>query len=64
MDVPKPEHDLAGQNLNEDNEYIAPVFSRFHNGESIRTDRWRYSEWRDDEGAILFDHQWIPILTV
>jgi arylsulfatase A-like enzyme len=27
-------------------------------GRSIRTSRWRYSEWRDgDEGAVLFDEQ-------
>jgi hypothetical protein len=34
--------------------------SRYHGGESIRTDRYRYSEWRDDAGELigraLFDH--------
>jgi arylsulfatase A-like enzyme len=37
------------------------VFSRFHNGESIRTDRYLYTEWRNENGEMyarmLYDHQ-------
>ena len=36
------------------------VHSRFHNGESIRTDRHLYTEWHDDDGKMyarmLYDH--------
>ncbi len=63
--VPTPEHDLAGQVLHQtDASTHAPVFSRFHNGESIRTERWRYSEWRNKDGGVtgrtLFDHHSDP----
>ena len=40
------------------------VFSRYGAGESIRTDRYLYTEWTDDGGAItarmLYDHQRDP----
>jgi iduronate 2-sulfatase len=36
------------------------VFSRHGKGESIKTDQFRYSEWREEDGALigraLFDH--------
>ena len=40
------------------------AFSRWQTGESIRTDRYRYTEWTDDDGKIvdrmLYDHQVDP----
>lgn len=37
------------------------AFSRYHAGDSIRTDRYLYTEWHDDEGRrtarMLYDHQ-------
>jgi len=40
------------------------ALSRYHNGESIRTDRYRYIEYRDDDGEVthrcLFDWQSDP----
>jgi arylsulfatase A-like enzyme len=37
------------------------IFSRFHDGSSVRTDRYLYTEWRDRNGErvarMLFDHQ-------
>jgi len=40
------------------------VFSRHGTGESVKTDRYRYSEWRDKSGKIearmLYDHQSDP----
>ena len=29
----------------------------YRNGESIRTDRWRYSKWGPDQGEELYDHE-------
>ncbi|MBN1999166.1 iduronate sulfatase, partial [candidate division KSB1 bacterium] len=41
------------------------VFSRWRNGWSIKTDRYRYTEWRDKEGhqtdRMLYDHQTDPM---
>lgn len=40
------------------------VFSRFDQGDSIKTDRYRYSEWRDKDGKVtarmLYDHKVDP----
>jgi arylsulfatase A-like enzyme len=37
------------------------IYSRFHDGESIKTDRYLYTEWRNEEGAtyarMLYDHR-------
>lgn len=60
LDMPQPEHELAGQDLLASDSQPKPVFSRFHDGESIRVGQWRYSEWRDNDnnvtGQTLFDH--------
>jgi arylsulfatase A-like enzyme len=36
------------------------IFSRFYDGNSVRTDRYLYTEWRDGKGdrvaRMLFDH--------
>lgn len=43
------------------------ALSRYRNGESVRTDRFRYSEWRDDgqvSACMLFDHDADPGETV
>ena len=40
------------------------IFSRFNNGDSIKTDRYCYTEWSDDEGKryarMLYDHDKDP----
>jgi arylsulfatase A-like enzyme len=40
------------------------AFSRYHSGDSIRTGRYLYTEWTDDEGRqtarMLYDHQADP----
>lgn len=40
------------------------VFTRHGQGDSVKTDRYRYSEWRDEHGAVtdrmLYDHQVDP----
>jgi arylsulfatase A-like enzyme len=40
------------------------VFSRYHDGESIRTDRYLYTEWLNEKGQIhsrmLYDHKTDP----
>ena len=37
------------------------VFSRFINGDSVKTDRYRYTEWRRADGDLyarmLYDHE-------
>ena len=41
------------------------AFSRWHSGESIRTDRYRYTEWTEDDGTfvnrMLYDHKVDPM---
>ncbi len=40
------------------------VFSRYYNGDSVKTDRYRYTEWRRKDGTIyarmLYDHKTDP----
>ena len=40
------------------------VFSRYFNGDSVKTDRYRYTEWRRKNGDIyarmLYDHKTDP----
>jgi arylsulfatase A-like enzyme len=40
------------------------AFSRYHAGDSVRTDRYLYTEWSDDDGKVtarmLYDHQADP----
>ena len=37
------------------------VFSRYFKGDSVKTDRYRYTEWRDKDGSVyarmLYDHK-------
>ena len=37
------------------------VFSRWYNGETVKTERYAYTEWTDDQGDVyarmLYDHQ-------
>ena len=40
------------------------MFSRYHDGHSVRTDRFLYTEWRDRAGErvarMLYDHEADP----
>jgi len=46
------------------NKWEEVAFSRFRDGESVKTDRYRYTEWTDDDGEMyarmLYDHQLDP----
>ena len=64
----KPDH-LAGQSFvpllrQPDRPWKKAVFSRYMNGESIRTERYLYSEWHDRQGEfygrMLYDHRVDP----
>jgi len=63
-DLPNPEH-LEGTSLvplleDPDSQWDEAAFSRFRDGESVKTDRYRYTEWTDDKGEVyarmLYDH--------
>jgi arylsulfatase A-like enzyme len=47
-----------------DRKWKSAAFSRFKNGESIKTDRYRYTEYSDNQGKfigrMLYDHQIDP----
>ncbi len=67
-DLPGPEH-LEGTSLlplleDSNNKWEEVAFSRFRDGESVKTDRYRYTEWTDDDGEVyarmLYDHQLDP----
>ena len=62
--IPKPGH-LEGKSFaslfaNPNKPWDAPVFSRWLNGDSIKTQRYLYSQWRSKQGDViaksLFDH--------
>jgi len=64
----KPDH-LEGSSFvplmaNPEIAWKKAVFSRFHDGHSVRTDRYLYTEWRDRNGErvarMLFDHKEDP----
>ncbi len=42
-------------------EWKTAAFSRFHAGDSVRTDRYLYTQWTDEEGSVtarmLYDHE-------
>ncbi len=46
------------------------VFSRFHDGDSVKTDRYRYAEWRRKDGRMyarmLYDHSvdWVENVNI
>ncbi len=66
--LPKPDH-LDGRSFvpllkNPDQSIRKAVYGRFHSGESIRTDRYRYSLFGKGSAAMLFDHQVDPAETV
>jgi arylsulfatase A-like enzyme len=62
--IPLPEH-LEGKSFvplldNPGQKWKKAVFSRYFSGDSIRTERYLYTEWTDDEGGriarMLYDH--------
>jgi len=64
----KPKH-LEGKSFvplmkNPDRHWSESSFSRWREGESIKTDRYRYTEWTDENGKIfarmLYDHKTDP----
>lgn len=71
--LPRPEH-LQGQSLRPlleqpDQAFKDAIYSRFHRGESIKTDRFVYSEWVDPEtkkvyARMLYDHEKDPLENV
>ncbi len=67
-ELPKPDH-LQGDSFvplmkNPDQSWKKAIFSRFNNGDSIRTDRYLYTEWRNQQGELyakmLYDHKTDP----
>ena len=67
--LPKPDH-LQGSSfvplMKEPNrEWKRAVISRWQKGDSIRTQRYRYTEWTDDKGNVtarmLYDHKRDPM---
>ena len=67
-DLPQPDH-LEGRSFaplmeDPDRPWKRAAFSRYITGDSVRTDRYLYTEWTDDEGAptarMLYDHQRDP----
>ena len=46
---------------NPDKEWKEAIFSRYHDGQSVRTERYLYTEWKDDNGKkyarMLYDHK-------
>lgn len=72
LDLPAPRH-LAGQSLaprlaDPSAPGKAAALSRYGNGESVRTDQYRYSQFRTDDGSVaahmLYDLQADPDETV
>lgn len=64
-ELPLPEH-LDGKSFvplmkNPDQEWKKAVFSRYYAGDSVKTDRYLYTEWRDKKGDVyarmLYDHK-------
>lgn len=68
--LPQPEH-LQGESLvplleDPDQPFKEAIYSRFHKGESIITDRYIYTEWIDPKSQevyarMLFDHEKDPL---
>jgi arylsulfatase A-like enzyme len=62
--IPRPDH-LEGSSFvpllqDPSRSGKTAVFSRYHDGSSVRTDRYLYTEWRDENGErtarMLYDH--------
>jgi len=71
-DLPLPKH-LEGKSFvplmkSPEKPWKKAAFSRWETGDSIRTDRYRYTEWTDDDGKrvnrMLYDHQLDPMENV
>ena len=66
LDVPAGLHgkSLVPLMQNPDQEWKQMVYSRYKNGESIKTDHYRYTEYYDDNGnmtsRMLYDHRTDP----
>ena len=67
-DLPGPEH-LDGTSLvplleDPNSRWEEAAFSRSRDGASVKTDRYRYTEWTNDDGEMyarmLYDHQLDP----
>jgi len=67
-DLPLPAH-LQGKSFvpllkNPNLSWKEAVFSRYFNGDSVKTDRYRYTEWRKKDSTtyarMLYDHQTDP----
>ena len=68
--LPQPKH-LQGESLvplleNPDQSFKEAIYSRFHKGESIKTDRYVYTEWIDPQNQevydrMLYDHELDPL---
>ena len=62
--LPIPEHNDGKSFVpllkNPDAKWKEAVYSRFRDGESVKTDRYRYTEWRDKNGDVyarmMYDH--------
>jgi hypothetical protein len=55
--------------MNNPDETLKPaVFSRWHNGQSVKTDRYRYTEWfktgEPPYARMLYDHKTDPMENV
>jgi len=70
--LPLPRH-LQGKSFvplmkNPNRLWKKAVFSRYHNGDSVKTDQYRYTEWRDKTGKMyarmLYDHKVDPFENV
>lgn len=66
--LPLPDH-LDGKSLaptlkNPETTHKSAVYSRYHDGESVKTDQFLYTEYVDDSGRIyakmLYDHKYDP----
>ena len=53
---------------NPDMPWKEAVYSRYFNGDSVKTDRYRYTQWRRKDGRIyarmLYDHKVDPVENV
>jgi len=66
--LPAPEH-LEGKSFvpllkNPNQQWKEAVYSRYFNGDSVKTDRYRYTQWRRKNGQVyarmLYDHKADP----